>query len=177
MQVSDIDISLSHGQLFGKKQWTTILLFMIAPFILEIVTIILFIVPFVVPDAEFEAPIIIIILFGNILFLSLLTFFISIKVKDYKLKKRVSLWLDDAVETKAYSKQTGEQKLPFLPKGITIQVKFEIEGKKYVRDSGIKVFGGGKGYLATFKKYADREINILYSPKYDEVLILKDKTE
>lgn len=43
-----------------------------------------------------------------------------------------------------------------------------------MRESTARVYGGGEGYVGCFNKYADREVNILYSPKFDEVMILKD---
>ena len=32
-----------------------------------------------------------------------------------------------------------------------------------------------KGYHSIWSKYANKELRILYSPKYDQVMILKDK--
>lgn len=170
MHISNIDISMSLGQLLWKKQWKALIFFLIAPSLLPILTIIMLFFPI-----TWDIQITFVLIGLNIIFLLILIVPINIIVNDRKNKKRIELWLEDAIETKAYSIKTGENKLLFLPKGITIQVRFNINNRNYIRDSTVKVFGGGKAYLTSFKKYADREINILYSPRYDEVLILKDK--
>ena len=117
---------------------------------------------------------IIAIIMLNLLSVFILIFPFILIFKDYKIKKDIAKWLRDAVVIKAYSKKTGEKECLFLPKGIIIQVAFEFNNKTHVKDSDIKVFGGNKAYLASFKKYADKMINIAYSPQYDEVMILKD---
>jgi hypothetical protein len=172
MQISNIDVSLSLGQLLWKKQKKALWLFMIAPSLLPLFTIV-FAVVLLINKIQWDGIIIFVMVSFNLIFLLLLILPIYIIIKDRKNKNKIKLWLDDAIETKAYSKKTGELKLLFLPKGIVIQVTFKINNKNYIKDSTVKVFGGGKAYLASFKKYADREISILYSPKYDEVLILK----
>ena len=58
-----------------------------------------------------------------------------------------------------------------------IQVAFEFNGQKYSHLSGDNPNKIEKGYERIWVKYADREINILYSPTYDQVLILKDDKE
>ena len=169
MQLSDIDISLSLGQLIWKKQFKAILLFIILLCIFPIISIIMLFFPI-----EWNSQIILVLVIINLLCLAMMFLPIYLLIRDYNNKKQIKLWLNDIIEIKAYSRALGEYKSLFLPKGIVIQVEFKIDEKKYIKNSTIKVFGGGTAYLATFKKYADREIKILYSPKYDQVLILKD---
>ena len=56
---------------------------------------------------------------------------------------------------------------------IRIKVNFKYNGKHYSRlsenDESIH-----RGYGSFWKKFAGKSIDILYSPKYDQVLILKD---
>ncbi|GHV02932.1 hypothetical protein FACS1894211_15200 [Clostridia bacterium] len=75
----------------------------------------------------------------------------------------------------AYSSKIDEvRSVVWQPKAIKIQVRFKIAGQQHKKESTAKVLGGWKGYLGAYKKYADGEIRILYSPKYDEGLIVKD---
>lgn len=65
---------------------------------------------------------------------------------------------------------TGRYGFPFRTSAI--KVKFKYDGKVYNK---LSTYKGYTSYLAIYNKYADREILIAYSPKYDEVMILKDK--
>ncbi len=62
---------------------------------------------------------------------------------------------------------------------VKLRVEFFYQGEKHVQVSGEK-WALPKfmlidiGYEKVFKNYEGREINILYSPKYDEVFILAD---
>ncbi|MDR3021716.1 MAG: hypothetical protein LBU60_03465 [Clostridiales bacterium] len=113
-----------------------------------------------------------------------------------KKRKKIIQFLDDGiVEFNAYSekldevvkKDNGLYRIPILDRKVkmtSIRVKFEIDGQLYEKDSvlgeyeiGYKEKKGAvkKGYHRFFNKYADKHIRILYSYKYDEVMILKDK--
>ncbi|MDE6059517.1 MAG: hypothetical protein K2G44_05735 [Clostridia bacterium] len=93
--------------------------------------------------------------------------------------KKVKKWLADAVELTAQSTTLGDSFVwaAFFPmKTKKIFVKFEYEGRVIRKESGKNKENSffQQGYSAAFRKYADREIKILYSPKYDQVLIMKD---
>lgn len=108
-------------------------------------------------------------------FISIL--FIFILIKNHKHKKRILLWLKDVVEIETYSKKIDSYWNPAsVISHIKIQVDFKFNEKIISKTSAGKVIGiTGEGYHKIWAKYADRKINILYSPKYDEVLILKDR--
>ena len=52
-----------------------------------------------------------------------------------------------------------------------LKVSFKYNKKKYVKYSGTKQTNG---YDRVFLKYSDAQITILYSPQFDEVMIIKD---
>ena len=97
-------------------------------------------------------------------------------VKNEKKRKQVRLWLEDAVEVQAQSKEIGRIcRLGAFP-CVKLQIDFDIDGVHYRRFSeSVSQKGEAGGYYYIWRKYGDRRINILYSPKYDEVMVLKQK--
>lgn len=93
-------------------------------------------------------------------------------IKNNLLKRKMRIWMEDAVELYAYSEEISRFWMPMHPTATKIRVKFQWEGRNYVRTSGN---GKRKAYQKVFTKYANRYIRILYSPKYDQIMILKDK--
>lgn len=86
------------------------------------------------------------------------------------IRRKVSLWVQDAVELPATSVYVATQKLAVISFGanhmIKVSIRFKFDGKTK-RQMSI--------FDSVFRKYCDREIKILYSPTYDQVLILKDR--
>lgn len=94
--------------------------------------------------------------------------------------KKVSKWLDDAVLITATSKQILAREVEwsdaaFSTPAIKIKVFFKFDNKTYVYESCDHHSGSAcpDGCTYYWRKYADKEVNILYSPKYEEVMILK----
>lgn len=101
-----------------------------------------------------------------------------ILIRNEKVREKIFIWIEDSVELTAYSKKIGVKYWIGIPL-IKIQVEFEKDGIKYVRTSekeehGKVDMGRPIGYFAGISKYVDRKIKILYSPKYDQVMVLKD---
>ena len=83
-------------------------------------------------------------------------------IKPYKLRKEIYLYLDDAVPLYAKVKRVGRSLGPWSPT-MKARVEFSYKKENYVKS----------GYLAAFSKYANKTVDILYSPKYDEILFLE----
>ena len=184
IKLTRIQASLKYGKYFTGK----FLIFMYYTFVLTIIatifTIILMILaPFNAEIYDFLIPIIILFFVGLLLILYML--FNILKHK--KLTKHIKEWLKDAIELEAYCKYIDNFKVMGQPTQVKIQVEFKYNGKKITKLSGDELYHECKnsmypinkystrtGYDWFFKKFADREIKILYSPKYDQVLILKD---
>jgi hypothetical protein len=168
MQILNIEASLSQGNLVaGRKLGLLYFVLATSLFIPQITIILLF------ASVEWDIQMIFSLVTANIMSLLFFAFLVFAIVKNNEHKKKVLLWLEDAIEVNAYSKNIGENRLGIQPKAVKIQVKFKINNKVYTRESTAKVFGGWEGYLGVYKKYADKEIKILYSQKHDQVLILK----
>ena len=53
--------------------------------------------------------------------------------------------------------------------GIAIRVEFKLYGKRIIRKSERK---GVQVYSFVYFKYADRDISVAYSPRYDKVMFI-----
>lgn len=108
-------------------------------------------------------------------FLSVPTLLLVILLKNTQHMKRILLWMEDAVELSAFSRKVGETRTSFNPQIYKIQVEFTYNGKLLHQESTCKPIGGGTeiGYHRIWKDYLDKKIDILYSPKYEQVMVLK----
>ncbi|MDE5721884.1 MAG: hypothetical protein K2I30_03990 [Clostridia bacterium] len=98
-------------------------------------------------------------------------------IKNEKVRKEVSLWIEDSVKVGAFAKSVGIKKQLGIFPCVKIQIDFDINGVHYSRESHSNHYKDKSfedGYYYIWSKYCDRKIDILYSPKYDEVMILKD---
>lgn len=99
---------------------------------------------------------------------------------DRKENKEIQEWRKDAVILPAQAIEADRFKnsVNHIVR-LKISVKFYYEGRKIIQESGDKnprkesIFYSKPGYDAVFRKYINRPIEILYSPKYDEVMLLK----
>lgn len=169
-KISDIDVSLSHGQLYSTKHIIVLWFAFISSSLLITVAII----SLVLSCIEWDSTIFFVGIMGILTGVGFLIVSIYCFVKDKKIKWRVSVWLEDAVKTTAFLSKVDAFRAGFQPLSVKIRVKFSLNGATYVRESSATCFGGKRGYLGTFKRFVDKKIEILYSPMYDEVLILKE---
>lgn len=100
-------------------------------------------------------------------------------IRNEKIRNQVSLWINDSVELEAFVKEVDRKTWMGITPLIKIDVCFEIDGVKLTRTSELEqqnIFNFGKpvGYFSGISKYVDRKVKILYSQKYDQVMILKD---
>ena len=101
-------------------------------------------------------------------------FFLIYLIKTEKKRKEVCLWLQDAVLLQAQSKEVGRKYALGMFPGVKLQIDFELGGMHYTRFSDSPSPQGERGgYYLMWRKYANRTIQILYSLKYDKVMILK----
>ena len=171
MQVLDIETSLSQGNILKSNQFVFVYVGITLPCIFFIFSIIFFILPII----EWDNIMISAIVGCNIFMLFLFSISLYIKLKNDRLKREIKIWLEDAIQLVANVKQLDCcMSMPIFPKAVKIQVEFKFNGKKCFKVSSTKICGLPQGYSSIFNKYINRKINILYSPKYDEVLILKD---
>lgn len=99
-------------------------------------------------------------------------------IKHHRYRKAIGRWMQDAVPYTVFAEEAGRQYLVngFGRYAARIVVRFSYQGREIVRLSGEGSKGPltKEGFFPAWNKYCDREIDILYSPKYDQVIVLKD---
>lgn len=162
-----IDSSLTYGKILSSGQiyllYSAIIISLMLP-LCSIVIIILLSLGIIESNSDVIGSLI----FGNIFSLFLFTVCLDRYIYNYKLKRKVKLWLEDAVMLKAKAKRLDLINPIYKP--YQIEVKFTYGEKKVriISSPGSAI----RGYYKFFKENR-KELDILYSKKYNEVLILK----
>lgn len=168
VKFQDIGANLQIGQIYTNKMLITL----ICCFVMECFVVILGIA---ISIDDISNKIWICFIMGGII-LGIITW-LTIRYLN-GIKRKVKLWLEDAIILAAKTKKIDTSIACRAP-GIclstsAIQVRFRYAGKEYVKSSTHK----GKVYcLHIYNKYADRKILIAYSPKYDQVMLIKPERE
>lgn len=175
LKSEDIDATLKYGQIFASKRLRIIFisLYVLFGIVLAIVLTMLILIPLTVGEFDSNSIVAIVFCSGMSIILSIIVTCVLLYCRSGK--KKVDLWLKDAVLLQAKTKSLGEQMLfrgLMVRKAIAIEVKFVYNDLRYIRQSTYK---GKPAYLPVFMKYANQTITIAYSPKYDEVMFIKCK--
>lgn len=165
--MKDIAGTLSFGAIYtGWVKWLMIFLFVSSLALMIFASIIAFVL-----DSEM-------LIVGAISALFSICFFIPIAI-NFKNCKRIKECLKDAVRLKAFARAISTSMthtLVFRQRTTKLAVSFEYNNKTVVMESGKKDVPCSivNGYSSLFNKYANKELTILYSPRYNEVIILKE---
>ena len=169
---SDIDASLSYGQIFLSQAWIVMLIFILVCTVLFCIGYICYIVTSVI---ENNIDMILVIIPG-IVFIGFVVLCTFLFLRMSKEKHKATLWLEDAIVLEAYAKSVGQTlhvRNMIARTATAIEVSFEYDDKRCVRQS---TYTDKPLYLAVYTKYADKKILIAYSPKYDEVMLIKPES-
>ncbi|MDE6104966.1 MAG: hypothetical protein K2G38_04725 [Clostridia bacterium] len=153
-----IEALLNHGKYYSKN-WV---IFSYITLILGILSMLLLIVCAILASEYLILLTLLLVILGIVGCLCII-------LNNWKLKHIIELCLPDCVEVKATAEELGIINNNYGKDQIG--VRFTLNGQEYFRMS---VAGSFLFRHIEFNKYAGKKINILYSPKYDEVMILKD---
>ncbi len=161
--VKDVDATLNHGQIYTAKLWDIFLIYMLV-FSAAIIAVSVAVWIFS-DDKETLFAVKFVFGFGIVFLLSMGLLCIYI----INGRRRVKRYLEDAEILNAKATSSGSElqyRHPLIfVKATSLAVKFRYNGKRYLKTS--------KASLQVYNKYADKEIKIAYSPKYDEVMLIK----
>lgn len=174
VKLQDIDASLTYGQIFSSNLWKGIIIFMYSSVGLVVAGIIFILIGVPLTMGQYDSNSIALIVGGSIAVVILVGSTVGIQVFFERGKKKAMLWLGDAVVVDANAESNGSefQIRVVMSYASAIKVTFSYNGKSYERYS---VYKGKPMYLWVFNKYVGRRIKIAYSPKYDEVMLIKPR--
>ena len=99
--------------------------------------------------------------------------------KNERQRREIKLWLADAVELTAYSRKIDAFSTLMSKEMYKIQIEFEYNNKSFRYVSrGKEIIGNDKipdGFHSDWSDYLNKEVRILYSPQYEEVIVLRNK--
>ena len=169
LEKEKIVATLTYGKVYPKGVFT----FMYIVLALVVLSIPLFI--YVAIDSSQYEILYCFIFFGIIIFC-----FTYILCVCTKTNNKIKQWKKDAVKLWADTKELDSIKNTFFGvRKIKIKVMFSYNGKKIEQVSGElndireNVFYTHKGYDAIYQKFANRKIEILYSPSFNQNMIIK----
>lgn len=161
--VRNVDATLTHGQMYTAKLWDIFLIYMLV-FSAVIIAVSVAVWIF---SGDKETLFAVKFVFGFGIVLLLIMGLLCIYIM--RGRRRVKRYLEDAEILNAKATSSGSElqyRHPLIfVKATSLAVKFRYNGKRYLKTS--------KASLQVYNKYADKEIKIAYSPKYDEVMLLK----
>ncbi len=178
IKLNRIDATLKYGQFFTSG-WLVFFYSLIAfcaimP-VSSIVYLILVFLGIEIPDSETTLS----LTCSNIVCCATILGVIYVLYRNCKLKKKILIWLEDAIELTAETTTLDRFRTFGHPIAETkLQVEFYYCGVLKIQssydDAKEDHWYKRNGFFKILSKYADRTIKILYSPKYDEILILKN---
>ena len=164
-----IKSSLKYGKVFLGKKKIPLYLILFASLLFPCITIgILFShclgVFNLTPSMNFP------LIFWNIFSLVVLGLIFWRIIYNHRLLNKIQMWIKDAVLISAKAKRLDLIDRKYKPYQIEVSFPFEKKIQKHMSRAGNFAIGYYKFIVEKEKK-----IEILYSPKYNEVLILEEK--
>ncbi|MBQ8308713.1 MAG: hypothetical protein IJX96_02660 [Clostridia bacterium] len=163
-----IEASLSFGKIFSDKVNFLLYVFLGISLIVPVITVCI-IFTIALGEMQTSPNIISSLIFANIFAFFLFGVVLWRIIYNNKLKKRIRLWLNDAIPIKTSARRLDLTDKKYKPYQIEVKFIFQEKKQKYISRAGSSV----TGYFKFFSEPA-KELNILYSPKYNEILILKE---
>lgn len=175
LQSKDIDATLKYGQIFASK--TLYRVFISQYVLIGIVFIILLTMLIGVPItmAEFDKSMIVAIICCGSASVFLLIMLILVHRYCLVGKNKVDMYLKDAIILKATTSSNGECQMLrglMIRKAVGIRVEFIYNGSNRTM---LSEYRGKPLLLPVYMKYINKPLNIAYSPKYDDVMLIKDR--
>lgn len=178
IKLNRIDASLKYGQFFTGK-WLIFLYSLIGCCCVMPISTVVFSFLVLFGKEVYDTDTIIVLIGSNSISILVMFGTIYVLYKNNKLKKKIILWLSDAVQLTAQTTTLDRFRTFGHPVAETkLQVEFCIDNYRKIctseDESKKDHWYKRNGFFKILSKYADKKITIMYSPKYDQVLILKN---
>lgn len=161
--------SLQYGKIPSKGEYTLLWVFVYLLFLIPLTTICIAIT-ISCGVMSWEKEIIIALILVNVMFCIFIIITVYMLKYYRKLYKNIEEWIKDSVVTTATVKRMDLVSSSYKP--YQVEFNFEIDGQNFKRlsSSGGVIVGLNKQLV----KYHNKTVKILYSPKYDQVILLKE---
>ncbi len=174
VKLSHIDATLDRGRFLGRSLLGLLIAVIVFYLLLAAIVMTVIIVGGKADAAEILG-ISIEILCGGAIFICPCAWYL---IRNERLKRVIEKCIadSDAAVLAASAKDYDVSGSARATQGSKITVNFEYNGEKYTRSSG--QYGKTmlkNGYDKVFNNYVNKEILILYSPKYNQILLIKEQ--
>lgn len=168
--INQIESTLKYGKIHTNRKLKFFKILLIVSFIITIICFLIGAISVFLDVLNFDEIISFIgtIIFSTFILLSLLYVYIKNKKRNLEINK----WLEDSVRCEAFVKRLDIENLKY--QSYQIEISFTYKNKKIKKVSG-KFNIIKDGLPKIFAKYHNKTLEILYSEKFDEILILKEK--
>lgn len=168
MSIKKIKATLKYGRFVAGWRFYILYIGIIVSLLMPIITVIIIALCYQ-GTLIMNNDMVIALILGNILLISSAVIHISLLIRHKKIYKEVGEWIRDAVLVRAEIKRLDNKKNPIYQQ-YQIEVKFLFEGRtvKKVGTPGDMIGGRHKIFIS----FVGKNQQILYSPQYQEVMLL-----
>lgn len=170
MELSEYKIkaSLIYGKVFWGKQKYILYIGFLSTLLIPITTLCIFImVGF--GKMELSPNMIAPLIFSNVFSIFLFCVILWRAIFNRRVIGKIQTWLVDAIFINASARRLDLMNPKYKPYQIEVKFTFENKTQKHISSAGNPIIG----YYKFFSE-SEKEVKILYSAKYNQVLILKD---
>lgn len=161
-----IKASLKYGKVFSRKGKMFLYGLLLISILFPLITVGVFISFYferLVLTQSMTAPLI----YGNVFSLFLFGILLWRIIYNNRLVKMINMWLDDSVTISATARRLDLFDKRYKPYQIEVSFIYDGKEQKHISRAGNCFTGYYK-----FIREKSKKIQILYSPKYDEIMIL-----
>ena len=166
--INQIESSLKYGKTQTDKKQQILKVLLIVSTIIVSIAFLFIIVAIILNVLDLKE--IISVIFTIIFCAFILSSLLYIYNKNSKRNLEIKKWLEDAVECKAFAKRLDIVNVKYQSYQIEISFTYKNKNIKKISDK-FNVIKDGLPKI--FAKYDNKTLRILYSEKFDEILILK----
>lgn len=177
--LKSIDASLQYGQYFSGK-WMVLFISLIAYCVVLILAFFIWLILVKCGIEQYDNDAHVSMICCLCISILVIIGMLYVMYKNNRLKKKILLWLNDAVKLHATTRVLESFRTFGHPIAETkLLIEFYYNDKKIICESGDNTkkdhWYKRNGFFKILSKYGNKNIKILYSPTYNQVLILKNR--
>lgn len=172
--------TLKHGKVLQKKYRILFWCYLLFMLVATVAFVTGFIIASCLPKEDVESEEYLVVSVATILVIAVSALLIFVVARDRKHRLEIKAWLADAVKLRAFCEECEKQIFLPLVHNVTcvgnVKVTFHYKGDKKVLCSSLRS-NSRNGTGTVFTRFVGKEIYIMYSPKYKQVMFLDEPCE